>query len=371
MSEPGRPGREAATRRGRSGRSDRSDHSDDPGSLVWLIDGDDASLVAEEARRLVTDLAGAGTDASLSVEDFWGDEVDLDAVTSACLTPPFLGERRVVVLRDAGRFSTDDLRPLLVYLEDPLPTTALIVAAGGGRLSSKLVTAIRSVGRVVAVGPGRDTRSWLEARLQGPPLRFQPTVRPRLAEHLGEDMGRLPALIETLVSAYGEGTEIGVAELEPFLGEAGAIPPWDLTDAIDRGDTEATLTALHRLLGAGGRHPLVILAILHRHVAPILQLDGAGATDEAHAAALLGIPKGRSTYPARKALGTLRRWGPEGAARAIELLAEADVDLRGESAWPAEAILEVLVARLSRLGPGRTHGPRPGRSAKTTRTGRR
>jgi len=369
MSEPGP---DAPTRRGRAGRSDRSDRSEGSGgsgSLVWLIDGDDASLVAEEVRRLVADLAGPGTDASLSVEDFWGDEVDLDAVTTACLTPPFLGERRVVVLRDAGRFSTDDLRPLLVYLEDPLPTTALIVAGGGGRLSAKLVAAIRSVGRAVAVGPGRDTRGWLDRRLQAAPLRFEAAVRPRLADHLGEDVGRLPALIETLVSAYGEEAEIGVAELEPFLGEAGAIPPWDLTDAIDSGDTEATLTALHRLLGAGDRHPLVILAILHRHVGPILQLDGAGVTDEGHAAALLGIPKGRSTYPARKALTTLRRWGSDGAARAIELLAEADVDLRGESAWPAEAILEVLVARLSRLGPGRSHasGPRPGRPARTGR----
>jgi DNA polymerase-3 subunit delta len=193
----------------------------------------------------------------------------------------------------------------------------------------------------------------LEARLQAAPLRFQPSVRPRLADHLGEDVGRLPALIETLVSAYGEGAEIGGPELEPFLGEAGAVPPWDLTDAIDRGNAEATLGALHRLLGAGDRHPLVILAILHRHVAPVLQLDGSGVTDEAHAATLLGIPKGRSTYPARKALTTLRRWGPDGAARAIELLAEADVDLRGESTWPAEAVLEVLVARLSRLGPTR------------------
>lgn len=341
------------------------------GSLVWLIEGDDASLVAGEVRSLVADLAGAGTDASLSVEDFWGDEVDLDAVASACLTPPFLADRRVVVLRDAGRFSTEELRPLLVYLEDPLPTTALIVAGGGGRLSSKLVAAIRSVGRVVAVGPGRDTRGWLEARLRAAPLRFEAAVRPRLADHLGEDVGRLPALIETLVSAYGEGAEIGVAELEPFLGEAGAIPPWDLTDAIDSGDTEASLTALHRLLGAGDRHPLVILAILHRHVAPIVQLDGSGATDEAHAAALLGIPRGRSAYPARKALTTLRRWGPDGAARAMELLAEADVDLRGESAWPAEAILEVLVARLSRLGPGRAHSQRPGRPTRATRTGRR
>jgi DNA polymerase-3 subunit delta len=323
--------------------------------LVWLVDGDDPTLVAEEVRRLVAELAGA--DAGLSVEDFWGDEVDLDAVIGACLTPPFLADRRVVVLRDAGRFSTEDLRPLLTYLDDPLPTTALILGAGGGRLAPKLAAAVKKVGRVVSVGPGRDTKGWLEARLRSAPLQFEPQVRPRLADHLGEDVGRLPALIEALVAAYGVGARIGVDDLEPFLGEAGGVAPWDLTDAIDRADTEGALTALHRLLGAGDRHPLVVLAILHRHVAPVLQLDGSGATGEVQAAALLGIAKGRSTYPAKKALATLRRWGSDGAARAVHLLSEADVDLRGESTWPPEAVLEVLVARLCRLGPARSRTP--------------
>ncbi|HSS08557.1 MAG TPA: DNA polymerase III subunit delta [Acidimicrobiales bacterium] len=334
---------------------------------AWLVDGDDPSLVADEVRRLVAELAGA--DAGLSVEDFWGDEVDLDGVTGACLTPPFLADRRVVVLRDAGRFSTEDLGPLLAYLDDPLPTTALIVAGGGGRLAPKLVAAVKKVGRVISVGPGRDTKGWLEARLRGAPLQFEPAVRPRLADHLGEELGRLPALVETLVAAYGEGARIGVDELEPFLGEAGGVAPWDLTDAIDRGDPGAALTTLHRLLGAGDRHPLVVLAILHRHVAPILQLDGSGATGEAQAAAVLGLPKGRSRYPAKKALATLRRWGSDGVARAIHLLADADVDLRGESTWPPEAVLEVLVARLSRLGPGGSR--RAASVASSARTGAR
>jgi DNA polymerase-3 subunit delta len=171
-------------------------------------------------------------------------------------------------------------------------------------------------------------------------------------------VSRLPALIDVLVATYGEGATIGPTELEPFLGEAGGIAPWDLTDAIDQGDTDAALVALHRLLTGGERHPLVVLAILYRHVAPMMLLDGATVRGEAEAAELLGIAKGRSTYPARKALATARVWGSEGIARAIQLLAEADVDLRGESSWPPEVVLEVLVARMSRLAPRRAASSR-------------
>lgn len=327
------------------------------GPLAWLVEGDDETLVANEVRRLVGELAGGHPD--LAVEDFWGDEVDLDAVAGACLTPPFLVDRRVVVLRNAGRFSADELNPLLRYLEAPSETTALIVAAGGGKLSTKLVAAVKKVGHVVATGAGRDTRAWVDNQIRRAPLRVDSAARAALAEHLGQDLGRLPALIETLVAAHGEGAAIGVEDVAPYLGEAGSIAPWDLTDAIDAGDVDRALRALHRLMEAGERHPLVVLPIVHRQVAQVVTLDGAGATTEAEAAAALGIEAGRSTYPAKKAMATLRRWGSDGAARAIGLVADADVDLRGESTWPPQAVLEVLVARLSRIAP---HTSRSSRS---------
>jgi DNA polymerase-3 subunit delta len=317
--------------------------------VAWLVDGDDPSLVAEEVRRLVGTLAG--DDPALTVEDFWGEEVDLDAVVLACETPPFLADRRVVVLRDAGRFSTEELTGLLTYLDNPLPTTALVLAGGGGKLAPKLVASVKKVGHVVGTGPGRDGKGWIEARLKRAPLQFEPAARTLLATHLGEDLGRLPAMLDTLVASYGEGARLTPEDLAPFLGEAGGVAPWDLTDAIDRGDAAAALETLHRLLGAGDRHPLVVLAILHRHLAAMLTLDGAGPLSEAQAAERLGIAKGRSTFPARKALNGARNLGTDGTARAIALLAAADVDLRGESTWPGDAVLEVLVARLARLAP--------------------
>ena len=65
------------------------------------------------------------------------------------------------------------------------------------------------------------------------------------------------------------------------------------------------------------------------------------------AAQLLGM-KG-STFPARKALSQSRKLGHDRVVRAVELLAGADIDLRGGKAWPDGLVLEVLVARLARL----------------------
>jgi DNA polymerase-3 subunit delta len=148
---------------------------------------------------------------------------------------------------------------------------------------------------------------------------------------------------------HGPGARLTADDVVPYLGEAGGVAPWELTDAIDEGRTEAALTQLHRMMAGGGRHPLVITATLHTHYTRMLRLDGAQVADEATAARLLGLTG--STFPARKALAQGRRLGPAGIRRAITLLAEADLALKGAIDWPGELVLEVLVARLSRLAP--------------------
>ncbi|MEC8982488.1 MAG: hypothetical protein VX905_02805, partial [Actinomycetota bacterium] len=99
------------------------------------------------------------------------------------------------------------------------------------------------------------------------------------------------------------------------------------------------------MLDAGGRHPLAVMASLHGHFGRLLRLDGADVRNEVEAAEVLGI-KG---FPAKKALQVSRRIGPGRVARAIRLIAAADLDLRGRSAWPPELVVEVLVARLASL----------------------
>ena len=82
----------------------------------------------------------------------------------------------------------------------------------------------------------------------------------------------------------------------------------------------------------------------------MLRLDGADATSGAEAAALLGE---RSDFVAKKALAQGQRLGSERVAQAVLLLADADLDVKGRSGLPPEVVLEILVARLSRVARSR------------------
>ncbi|MGH9076364.1 MAG: DNA polymerase III subunit delta [Acidimicrobiales bacterium] len=319
-----------------------------PYGAAWIVEGNDAVLVAERARALVSEILD-GADPALCVEEF-GPDADLATVVDACRTVPMFADRRVVVLRDLGERLADEVAPLVAYLADPSPSAALVVVPGAGRPPASLVAAFKAHARVVSTTvSARDAREWVRGRVARSPVGLDKAAETLVAEHLGEDISRLPALLAVLAAAYPAGGTLGAADVEPYLGEAGSVVAWDLTDALDRGDAEAALTTLHRLLGAGGRHPLVILAVLTRHYQSVLRVDSPAICTEGQAAGALGIAKGRSTYPAKKALTTARRLGPSGVAGAICLLADADVALKGAQEWPGALVLEVLVARLCRL----------------------
>lgn len=323
---------------------------------VYLVRGDDDVILRDAARELIHRLLG-DTDAGLAVDEIGrdrfqptdGSEPSIAPLVQAAQTPPFLTDRRIVVGRDLEVFTrAEQVGSLVAYLEDPLPTTSLVLVWAQGRVPKSLTEAVKACGgEQVDSSPGRKVAAWVDEQLRVAQLQLDRAGTDRLVAWLGDDPQRLVGMIETLVGAFGEGARLGVEDIEPFLGEGGGVPPWELTDALDRGDIAAALAKLRRMLDGGGRHPLVVMATLHGHYARMLQLDGAAVGGEKDAAQILGL-KG-STFPARKAMQQTRRLGHDRIVDAISLLAAADLDLRGAKAWPEGLVLEILVARLARL----------------------
>ncbi|MCU1366906.1 MAG: holA [Ilumatobacteraceae bacterium] len=316
---------------------------------LHLITGDDESLVHAAVTDLVHRLVGDG-DRTLMVDDFGGEEFEVRAVVDAAQTMPFLTDKRVVVARDVGRFNAEDVAPLVAYLGDPLPSTDLVLVAGGGRLAKSLTDALKQAGgtttNTTPPTSKKDRSTWIEEQVIAAGMKLEPGALAMLGGWMGEAAGRLAGVLDTLESTYGSTRKLSAADIEPFLGESGSVPPWDLTDAIDRGDTKTSLELLARMMQS--RHPLVVMATLHSHYVKMMKVDGKDANSEAEVAAVLGIKPG---FPARKVLDQYRRLGGGGVTRAISLLANADLDLRGQRDLPETLVMEVLVARLSRLAP--------------------
>ena len=349
---------------------------------VFVVKGGDPALVDRGVELLLAELtaaegpggkrqdpSSADQGPSVAVEEHRApsteDELNIGPVLDALFTPGFLADRRIVVLRDAERLDSSQAAELAARLGEQFAPNVLVLAVVGKALPAVLAKVVKARGQEIDTSPGASGKArtqWLSEQLQEAPVHLEPAARHLLEGHLGEDVSRLHALLDVLTAAYGVGARVSPAELEPFLGEEGGAPPWELTDALDNGDVATAVRVARRLLGPGGRHPFQLLAMLHKHFGAMLRLDGSGITDPGEAASLLGM----SPYPARKVLAQGRRLGTSRIARAVSLVADADLDLRGVMDWPDELVIEVLVARLAQLAHTRLAAPAGGhRGART------
>ena len=183
------------------------------------------------------------------------DEVDgrrlrarLTAVDAA-QTPPFLTDRRVVVVRDLGRFERRRAgRRSSAYLADPLPTTDLVLvwderraaASPNGAVPKKLIEAVEGGRRRGHRHRGRRAASAQDVgrrRSSAQPAPSSSTrARESSSDRLGEDVDRLVGVIDGARGDVRRRRAARADDVEPYLGEAGSVPPWELTDAIDEGD---------------------------------------------------------------------------------------------------------------------------------------
>jgi len=344
-----------------------------------FVQGNDPALRDREAQRLIEELVG-DEDRTFAFEDHVipgrrrasaeedvepagdadGASLDLPvftAVTNALQSPPFMTAHRVVAVRDIGNLTTDQAKWLAAWIEEGSDTTRLVLVAGSGRTPPSLDKAVKAHAKVV--GPDSEqTAGVLGASLREAGIKLSSDAATRVSEHLGEDAGRVPEFVEVLHSTYGAGVTLDVDDVQAYLGEAGTAGRYDLANAIDRGDVATALVVLDRLLTATSTrepkplHPLQVISTLVYHYQRLLRLDDPSIVTKEQAAEALGL---RSAGGARFPLEASKRLGSSGLREAMQLLARAELDLRGYGGLDERTVMDVLVARLAAVS--RRHRP--------------
>jgi DNA polymerase-3 subunit delta len=303
-------------------------------------------------------------DPSFALQDFTAKDVTLSSgepvlpsVIEALNTPPFLAERRVVVVRDAQLLVADEVAALTEWMARPTPGAVLIVAVVGAK-SNKLVKAASEVIEVNVGSRTADRVAFVKSKMDEYGVQIDHSTAQKVAEQVGDDVARVDALARTLQSIYGTAPLV-FARVEPYLGDAGDVPVWDLTDAIDAGDATKAIVVARRMLESRRRAGLQLVSMIQRHYLNMSALEGSEVRTKEEAAVLLGV----NTFPAGKSLQMSQRLGSERLTTAVHWITEADLALKGGVSYGGKdlesdldvtelTVIEVLVARLARLSFG-------------------
>ena len=331
-------------------------------AATTVVVGTDATMVYDALHNAVAGALG-DLDPSFALQDFTVKDVTnagesvLSAVMEALNTPPFLVSRRVVVVRDAQGLLSDEVTTLLEWMRSPAPDIVLVLAVVGAK-SHKLVKAAKDVIEVNVGTRSKDRVAFVLDKMGEYRVSIDAASAAKIADQVGDDVARVDSLARLLSSIYGS-APLNSAHIEPYLGDAGAVPEWDLTDALESGNATKAITVARRMLDSKGRAGVQIIFMLQRYYLRMARLEGADVTSADEAAQLLGM----NPFGAKKLLAMANRLGAERVADAIHLIANADVDLKGGVSYGGKdldtdqdttdlTVIEVLVARLARLNAG-------------------
>lgn len=323
--------------------------------------GTDATMVYDAVHNVVASALGS-LDPSLALQDFTAKDVTTSGTESiasqiieALNTPPFLVDRRVVVVRDAQSLVADEVVPITSWMESPAPGIILVLAVVGTK-TNKLVKAAQEVIETNVGTRASDRLAFVEKKMTEYNITLSRDVVQQVTDVVGDDVARIDSVARSLASIYGS-APLTFKHIEPYLGDAGDVAPWDLTGAIDKGDATAAIIAARRMLDSKSRAGLQVVNILQRHFMQFMKLDGANVKSQDEAAEILGMTNPKS---AGFALQAANRLGTDRIAMAIHWITEADLALKGAVSYGGKdlntdmdvtelTVVEVLVARLAKM----------------------
>lgn len=267
-------------------------------------------------------------------------------ILAAARTMPMLGRRRLVQVSDAHELNAEQLAGLLPYVENPSPSSVLLLVGESADLRMKFFTALKKHGVVQRYEPLKDRQvgAWVaaEARRQG--VALAPGAADLVAEAIGTDMGQLASALERLSLYVGEGRKVALDDVEELLAQTRHRSIFELTNAVGRGERREAMLVLRQMQQA--REPaLRILAMLARHVRQLWQ----AREMESHGAGQQAIAERLGVHPffVKDIVAQARRFDVQRLAHTHRAVFEADRTLKSSRLSDA-LVMDRLVLELCR-----------------------
>ena len=220
----------------------------DSHELIYVIAGKDDSLVNSQSQELLDGLLEPSQRAT-GFFDVESASVSVQEVLDELRTVPFLTDKRVVRIKGADDFISQN-RPLLEkYFDNPCPTGRLVLTVKSWDSRTKLAKKLPKIGKLISVT--QPTRKELPYRLMeyakdAYDKKLSQATATLLIELTGDELTRLYSEIDKLALYSGEEKIITQNHVESLIGHNRLFNAFAVIDAIIAGKSGV---AVERLRG--------------------------------------------------------------------------------------------------------------------------
>jgi len=316
-------------------------------AAVAVVVGEEELLVERAVARLVAaattaqgDGAGNGPlPATAGVHEVAGGALSPGELTS--LTAPSLfGGGCLVVIRDAHNAGKDVAEELARLAAEPPPDVRLVVTHAGGAKGKALLASLTGNGARVIECPKitrvADRMDFVRGEFRAAGRAIDDGGVRALIDALGSDLREI-ASASAQLAADTTGA-IGQSEVARYYRGRAEASGFSVADRAVEGRLSEALELLRWALAVGVA-PVLISSGLAQGVR---LLGRVAAAPKGRGSAELAAEVGAPPWKIDRVRRQLRGWEPDGIARAVGAVAEADAQVKGEGTSPGYA-LEVAI----------------------------
>lgn len=315
---------------------------------VYLFFGPEGYLRREAVKRIRDLLLSGGSD-DINYTAVDGEKTTLADIVSLAWLVPFFAEKRLVVVRNAGFFTSKktvaetaaqdpeeespaatrgEEAPLIKYLASPNPGTCLVFEAGEQVDRRKTIyREIARSGKVIEFAPLKpaELSAWLEKQARQAGKTLAPGTAAEILARAGTSLQALSVEIHKLILYAGENSVINVKDV------AAATPPhpeedvFAVVDAIGEMNPARAMAGIERLIRQK-QPPPAILAMVARQIRLILRAGEAlrSGKPPGDLASLIGV----HPFVARKMAAQQKNFDRRQLIRSLHRLHHLDVAVK-------------------------------------------
>jgi DNA polymerase-3 subunit delta len=217
--------------------------------LIYVIAGKEEPLVNAECRELLGKLLEPEHRAT-GLFDADAASVSASEVLDELRTVPFLTDKRVVVIKGADDFVSENRQLLEKYFDNPSPTGVLILTVSNWSAKTNLAKQLSAVGKLISVEQPKPSQ--LPHRLcqyanDSYGKKLSNDAAALLVELAGDNLGRLYSEVDKLATFAGEEKVITASHVELLIGHNRLFNAFAVIDAIMDGNLAEAVERLRRM----------------------------------------------------------------------------------------------------------------------------
>ncbi|MDE7153619.1 MAG: DNA polymerase III subunit delta [Muribaculaceae bacterium] len=230
---------------------------------VYLLHGEEGYYI-DQLEQLFSNVLPE-QDREFNQQIMYAPEVSPADVVSACQCYPMMSDYQVVIVKEVPG-TVSFLNGLRKYVENPSPTTLLVLCARGVSFKGKeFLTSLKTGNGVVYESKKMTERSLdpvITEMLKEKNLNIEPKALMMLKEHIGTDMSRIFNEINKLTVVLPPNSMVTPEVIEQNIGISKDYNSYELVAALSRKDFGQSMKIARYFRRNPKNNPAVILSIV-------------------------------------------------------------------------------------------------------------